>query len=147
MPFYAIILLVVITAGIVMGFVSISSLIGYAIGIALGITLVLVAVRKLGKKAHTSLSASKSLYKITKHKATVYHIHQQDKTTTATVYGDAHEYANLVDVLKGMGFPAITAKEAAKHAMDTMGDDPFEEKARVALQYLGKEPKKEAIGN
>ena len=137
MPFYTIALLIIIAAGLVVGFASTSSLIGYAIGIALETIFVLSVVRKLGKKASTSPSASKLFYKITNYKATVYHIHQQDKISTATVYGNAHEYADLVDILKGMKFLTSAAKEAAKHAMDTMGDESFEEKARVALQYLG----------
>lgn len=146
MPFYAIAILVVIVTGSIMWFVSTNSFIGYTIGITLGIFLLSTIVRKLGRKSQTSTAASSMLYKITRYKATVYHIHYKDKITTATVYGDAHEYADLLDILKKqMRFPAPVAKEATRYAMKTARDEIFEEKVRVALQYLGNGHKDETI--
>ena len=138
MPFYTIAILSVVAAGLIMWFVSIPSLIGYTIGLGLDTILVLSIVRKLGERAKHSKIASSLFHKATHFKASIYHIHQQGKTTTATVYGDAHDYADLMDILKGqMRFPVPMSKEAAKYAMDTAEDEPFEEKIRVALQYLG----------
>ena len=134
-----IIAIILVVAGTIMWFVSISSLIGYAIGIASGIILILAVVKKLGSKSRKSLVASSLFYKLTKYKATIYHIHsQQSQSASATVYGNAHDYADLMDVLKQqMKFPSPIAKEAAKYAMNAVGDKPLQEKIMVALQYLG----------
>ncbi len=145
MPFYIIAILLTLATGTALWFISASAFIGYAIGMAIGITLLLAVVQKLSKKAkHSTLSLS-LFYWLTKYKATVYNIRihgQQDKTARATVYSDAHEYADLLDILKGqMKIPATQAKELAKHALDTAKDAPFEDKVRIALQYWGNEQK------
>lgn len=136
--------LVVLTigTGIVIWLIASEVAIGYAIGailgIAIGAALAVAIIRQLGKRARRSTFSSNLFRAITKYKAAIYHIYgQQAQSATATVYNDASDYADLVDILKNqMKFQASIAKEAAQHAMDTASDKPIEEKVKVALVYL-----------
>lgn len=140
-----IILMLTTTAGVVMSLINKPMAIGLGVGIALGVSLLLSVVRRLGRKSQKSLLANEVFYTITKYKARVFNIPmpQQEKTTKqATIYGKGHDYADLMDILKKqLNFPAETAKQAAKYAMDNAGDNPMEEKIRVALQYIGSDNK------
>jgi len=149
MPFYIIAILLTLAAGTALWFISVSSFIGYTIGMGAGVTLLLAIVQKLGKKAKHSTLSSELFQHLTKYRAAIYNIRiqgQQDMATKATVCENAHEYADLLDILKGLGFPVTQAKEVAKHAIDTAKAEPFEEKVRVALQYCGNEQKNLATG-
>jgi len=148
MPFYIIMILLVIIMGLVIGFVSSNLLIGYLPGMILGIVAVLAVVRKLGKKSQKSLLASTLFFKITRYRATIYNIKRESSNTaTAIVYGDAHDYADLIEVLQQqMRFPASLAKDAARYVMEIAKDKPLQDKVRVALQYIDSGEKKVATG-
>ena len=144
MPFYTIAIFLTLFVGMVLWYILPTLLIGYASGIALGVIVVLALVRKLGNRAKYSLIASDLFCKITKYKAAIYHIHpQQPQNNSVTVYGEANNYAQLVEVLKGLKFQAPIAKEAAQYAMDTVGNKTLEDKITVALQYLGSDGHRE----
>ncbi len=138
MPFYIIMILLVIITGLVMGFVSTNLLIGYLLGMILGIVAVLAVVRKLGKKSQKSLIASTLFFKLTRYRATIYNIERESpKTTRATVYGEANDYADLIEVLQQqLRFPTSIAKDAAQYVMEIAKDKPLQEKIREALQYI-----------
>jgi len=130
-------ILMVAIAGTTMWFIFPALLIGYTIGLALGITLTVLALRKLGRRSKKSLFASQVFHRLTKYKAAVYHIQvQQPKSVSATIYGDGHDYADIVDILKNMKFPTNTAKEAAKYAVSEVRNESLEAKITEALKYL-----------
>lgn len=141
--FYAIMTLSIIAIGAALWFISTASFISYTLGTAMGVALTISVMRDLGKKAPHSKFALRLFYKITKYKATICHFRTEtlpnnSTNATATVYNDAHEYADLMEILKGqMKLPAFQAKEATEHAISIAKDKPFEEKIRVALQYWG----------
>ena len=147
MPFYAITIILVTITGLVMGFIEIDLLIGYLPGIILGITMVVAIVRKLGKQSRKSLIASTVFLKLTNYRARVYNIQRESsKTVSAVVYGEANDYADIVDVLqKQMSFPSSVAKDAAQYAMEIVKDKPLEEKIREALIYIDSGEKKVVI--
>jgi len=114
----------------------------------LGIFSTVSVIRNQGRKAQKSAVSRELFYKITRYKASIYIVHlEQPKDLKAVVYGDANDYAELLDVLKTQfRFPAPTAKEAAKYAVKESHDQPLEEKIRVALQYLGTDKNAEIQG-
>ncbi len=132
-----------------MPFYTIMILIGFILGIVAGTMGSLTLTRKLGRKSQKSLIASSLFFKLTRYRATIYNIERETpKTISTIVYGEANDYADLIDVLqKQMGFPVSLAKDAAKYAMDIAKDNPLQEKLRVALQYIdGGEKKAVAEG-
>ncbi len=136
--------LCLIITGVVMGFISVELLIGYIPGVALGTAMILAIVRKLGKKSQKSLIVSTLFFKLTRYRATIYNIPRNTPSTvSAVVYGEANDYADIIDVLqKQMSFPASTAKDAAQYAMEVAKDKPLQEKIRGALQYIDSGEKK-----
>lgn len=144
MPFYVIAILLLIIAGLVMGFVSPILLIGYIPGMLLGTMLALATVKSLGKKSQQSLVFSTLFFKLTRYRATIYKIERElPKVVSTTVYGEANDFADIVDVLqRQMKFPSSMAKDASQYAMEIAKDKPLQEKIREALQYIDNGVKK-----
>lgn len=141
MPFYAIATLLSIAIGTALWFIGLGVFIGYTIGMAIGIMIPLAIVQKLGRKAKHSKFSTMLFHKLTKYRASIYNIRvqgPQEASARTVVYDNAHEYADLMDILRGqLKIPASKAKELAKHAFGTAKNEPFEKKIRVALQYWG----------
>lgn len=141
MPFYIIAILFTLGTGTALWFIGLGAFIGYTIGTVIGITLLLAIVQKLGRKSKHSSLSSALFHRITKYKATVFNIRvkgQQEASARTVVYDNAHEYADLMDILKSqLKIPASQAKDLAKYALGVAENEPFEEKIRVALQYWG----------
>ncbi len=143
MPFYAITLLVTLASTFGLWFISLGAFISYLVGLTTGIVLTVAVAQNLGRKAKHSVFYRSLFAKLTKYKASVYNIRiqgQHEATTQTVVYDDAHEYAELMETMKGLKIPASQAKDLAKRALSIAKDKPFEEKVRVALQEWGKEP-------
>ena len=142
-----IVLLLSAIAGVVMGFFLPEVLIGYVIGLPLGIALTSIVYRKLGKKSLKSLVANELFCKLTGYRARVFNIDRQPKNIPipVTVYGEGHDFADVVDVLKNqMHFKASEAKEAAEHAISVAQGQPLQDQITEALRYFDSEDKKVA---
>jgi len=135
-----IIALLLIGVGLVSWFITFNPFFSYLAGAVLGGLLTVSMLRKLGKKAHSSLIAFGLFTKLSSYTPSYTF---SVGVVNANDNGQKEEDKELISILKKqMGFKPDQAREATDYALSQNPQGTLEDKIKMALKYLDNGHKK-----